>query len=134
MQEQYIRDNARARIGKEGIIRQANSAEKICALCNVFADRWVLFVHCAGGCDKCNYAAGTDFIQSLGEKIIVYEEVVLIISLIRNAVIAEGYVTYGNIEEAIGQCGFFISLYGNICALIKLLCNAPRNAVQLYAV
>ena len=32
----------------------------------------------------------------------MYEEVVLIVSLIRNAVIAKGYVTYGNIEEAIG--------------------------------
>ena len=134
LQEQYVCNNARARIGKEGIIRQANSAEKICALRNVFAYGRVLFVHCAGGCDKYNYAAGTDFIQSLGDKIIVYEEAVLIVSLIRNAVIAEGHITYGNIEEAIGQCGSFISLYGDICVLIKLLCNAPRNAVQLYAV
>ena len=102
LQEQYVRNNARARIGKEGIIRQANRAEKVGTLCNVFAYGGVLFIHCAGGGDKCNYAAGTDFIQSLGDEIIMYEEVVLIVSLIRNAVIAEGYVTYGNIEEAIG--------------------------------
>ena len=102
LQEQYIRNNARARIGKEGIIRQANRAEKVCTLCNVFAYGGVLFIHCAGGGDKCNYAAGTDFIQSLGDEIIMYEEVVFIVSLIRNAVIAEWHVAYGNIKEAIG--------------------------------
>ena len=62
------------------------------------------------------------------------QEPVLVVTLIRYTVIAEGNIANSNIEETVGKRGCFISLYGDVGVLIELLCNTSCDAVELHAV
>ena len=62
------------------------------------------------------------------------QEPVLVVTLVRYAIIAKGNIANGNIEEAVGKRGCFISLYGDVGVLIELLCNAPCDAIEFHAV
>ena len=57
-----------------------------------------------------------------------------VIPLIRHLIIAEWYVTHNTVKEAVRELHRFKALHRNLVFLIQLLCNAARNAVQLYTV
>ena len=57
----------------------------------------------------------------------------LVVVLIKHLVITKGDVAYGKVKEA-AAVRRLEARYCNICLGIKLLCDAPRNAVQLHAV
>ena len=134
LQEQNIRNNARTGIGKERIVRQTNRTEKVGTLCDVLADSRVLFVHRSRRSDERDDTAGTHLVQGLCKEIVVDQEPVLVVTLIRYTVIAEGNIANSNIEETVGKRGCFISLYNDVGVLIELLCNTSCDAVEFHAV
>ena len=62
------------------------------------------------------------------------QEPVLVVTLIRYTVIAEGNIANSNIEETVGKRDCFISLYNDVGVLIELLCNSACEAVEFHAV
>ena len=62
------------------------------------------------------------------------QELILVISLIRDSVITERNIANSNIEKAVGKRGCFISLYGDVGVLVELLCNTSCDAVEFHAV
>ena len=59
---------------------------------------------------------------------------VLVVSLVRYAVVAEGHVADGHIEEAVRKDGAFKAVDLDVRFLIKLPGDPARQVVQLHAV
>ena len=134
LQKQNIRDHIRAGVPSKGIVRKPDRAQKVCPFRKILSCRRVLLIHRTRRCNHRHYTAGTHLVNGFGKKIIVYLEMVLVILLIRNAVIAEGNIADHDIKEVIGVCRFLESVNGYGGIGIKLLCNPSRDAVQLHTV
>ena len=134
LQEQNVSNHARVGIALERIVRQSNRAYQIGTVGKVLTDRGILFIHRTAGRYHCYHTARTHKVKALGDKIIVDEEIVAVIPLIRHFVIAEGYVTHNTVKEAVRELHCFKALHRNLVFLVQLLCNAARNAIQLHAV
>ena len=124
LQKQDVRYYACIGIALERIVRQANCTDQISTVGKILSDRRILFVHRAAGSDYRHHAARTNKVKTLCNKVIVDEEVVAVIPLIRHFVIAERHVAYHTVKEAVRELHRFKALYGNLVFLIKLLCNA----------
>ena len=125
LQKQDVRYYACIGIALERIVRQANCTDQISTVGKILSDRGILFVHRAAGSDYRHHAARTNKVKTLCNKVIVDEEVVAVIPLIRHFVIAERHVAYHTVKEAVRELHRFKALHGNLVFLIKLLCNAP---------
>ena len=125
LQEQNVSYNTCVRIALERIVRQANCADQISTVGKILSDRGILFIHRAAGSDYRHHTARTNKVKTLCNKVIVDEEVVAVIPLIRHFVIAERHVAYHTVKEAVRELHRFKALHGNLVFLIKLLCNAP---------
>ena len=62
------------------------------------------------------------------------QEIVLIVSLVRNLELTERYIADRRIEEAIGKIGFLKALHGNTGVLIELSRDPAGNTVELNSV
>ena len=124
LQEQNVSNHARVGIALERIVRQTNRAYQIGTVGKVLTDRGILLIHRTAGRYHCYHTARTHKVKALGDKIIVDEEIVAIIPLVRYFVIAEGYVTHNTVEEAIRELHRFKALHRNLVFLVQLLCNA----------
>ena len=62
------------------------------------------------------------------------KEVVFVVALIHELVIAKRHVAYRKVKKAVGQVCLFKAFYCNVVLLIKLLCDAPGKRVKLHAV
>ena len=71
LQKQNVGDHARTRVGKKGIVRQADCPQELRPFCNVLANRRILFVHRTRRGNERHHAAGTHFVQSFGKKVVV---------------------------------------------------------------
>ena len=71
LQEQDVGHDFRACVLLKGIVWQTDSTKQFCSLCHISSCIRVLGVHGITACHKSDHAAGTNLIQSLGEKIVV---------------------------------------------------------------
>ena len=133
-QKQNVGSHLRPRICLKRIVRQTNGSQKLGSLCNIFSYGCAFLIHCAFGCDKCNHTAGTHLIQSLAEKIIVYQKVIFIVPLIADLKLSERDITDCHIKKAVGKIRILKALYADVRFLIKLLCNSAADAVQFHTV
>ena len=133
LQEDDIRDNIRARIGFEGVIGKTDCAQQLCPLCDVPADFRGLLIHGIAAGDEGDHAAGAHLIQRLGKEIVMNGKTEPVVSPVIDLILSERHVADGDVIE-IPSVGGFKSCHGNVRFGIKLLCNPPGNAVQLYAV
>ena len=134
LQEQNVSNHARVGIALERIIRQTNRTYQIGAVGKVLTDRGILLIHRTAGRYHCHHTARTHKVKALGDKIIVDEEIVAVIPLIRYFVIAERYVAHNTVKKAVRELHRFKALHRNLVFLVQLLCNTARNAVQLHTV
>ena len=125
LQKQDVGYYACIGIALERIVWQANCADQIGTVGKILSDRGILFVHRAAGSDYRHHAARTNKVKTFCNKVIMDEEVVAVIPLIRHFVIAERHVAYHTVKEAVRELHRFKALHGNLVFLIKLLCNAP---------
>ena len=124
LQEQNIRDHARVGIALERIVRQTNRADQIGAVGKIFTDRGIFLIHRTAGRYHRDHAARTHKVKALGDKIIVDEEIVAVIPLVRYFIIAERYVAHNTVKEAVRELHRFKALHRNLVFLVQLLCNA----------
>ena len=124
LQKQDVRYYACIGIALERIVRQANCTDQISTVGKILSDRGILFVHRAAGSDYRHHAARTNKVKTFCNKVIMDEEVVAVIPLIRHFVIAERHITHHTIKETVRELHCFKALHCNFVLLIKLLCNA----------
>ena len=98
----------------------------------------VLLVHGAAadtvGGDKGDDAAGAYLINGFGEEIVVDQQIFLVIAPVHQLVAAEGDVSDSEIKKTVRELAFLKALDGDIGVGVKLLGNAPGDAVQFHAV
>ena len=134
LQEQNVSNHASVGIALKRIVRQTNRTYQIGTVSKVLTDRGILLVHRTAGRYHRHHTARTHKVKALGDKIIVDEEIVAVIPLIRYFVIAERYVAHNTVKKAVRELHRFKALHCNLVFLVQLLCNAARNAVQLHTV
>ena len=64
------------------------------SLSNILSDSGVFLIHRSLAGDESHYAARTELVQGLGEEVVVNEELVLVVTLVRNFEIPEGYIPH----------------------------------------
>ena len=124
LQEQNVSYNTCVRIALERIVWQANCTDQIGTVGKILSDRGILFIHRTAGSDYRHHAARTNKVKTFCNKVIMDEEVVAVIPLIRHFVIAERHITHHTIKETVRELHCFKALHCNFVLLIKLLCNA----------
>ena len=124
LQEQNVSNHAGVGIALERIVRQTNRTDQISAVGKVFTDRGILLIHRTAGRYHRYHSARTHKVKALGNKIIVDEEIVAVIPLIRYFVITKRYVTHNTVKEAVRELHGFKALHRNLVFLVQLLCNA----------
>ena len=134
LQEDYICRYLRAGIRLESVVRQTDSAYKVGTFRKVFTDFRVLLIQSTLCCDKSYNAVRRYFIQRFCEKIVVYQEILLVVPLVEHSVISERNVADSGVKIIVGECSFLIPPYLNIRRLIELLCDTSGYAVQFNAV
>ena len=123
LQEQNVSNHASVGIALERIVRQTNRTYQIGTVGKVLTDRGILLIHRTAGRYHRHHTARTHKVKALGDKIIVDEEVVTVIPLIRYFVIAERYVAHNTVKEAVWELHRFKALHCNLVFLVQLLCN-----------
>ncbi len=118
----------------EGVVRQADSANQIGALGQIFADGRVFLVHGSLAGNKSNNPSGPHLVQRLPKEIVVDEPVVLVVPLIYHLEIPKGDVAHRYIKEAVGHLPLFKAVHGNAGILVKLLGDSAADTVQLHTV
>ena len=133
LQKDNVADNICACVSTERIIRQTDGTQQIGTLCHVLAGGAVLAVHGVAAGDERHHAARTHLVDSLGEKVVVDGESQLVVRLVVDLVVAEGYVAHRQIVEVTPVCGLKTG-NSNVSLRIQHLGNAPGDAVQFHAV
>lgn len=77
---------------------------------------------------------GAHLVERLGEEIIMDEKIVLVILGVKHLELPERDIADCDIEEAVRKGGVLKARDRDILLLIELLCDTPRNAVQLHTV
>ena len=134
LEKEDVRRDLGARVALEGVVGEAHRAQQIGLLRQQLADGGVLLVQGAVGGDERHQPTGAHLVQALGEKVVVDEEVVLVVAPVRHLVLPEGDVGDGEVEEVIGKGRLFKAGHGDVGVLVELGGEAARDAVQLHAV
>ena len=118
MQNKNVRNDLRSGVTLKGVVRQTDSTKQVGSLSNIFADSGVFLIHRSLAGNESHYAARTELVQRLGEEVVVNEELVFVVTLVRNLEIPEGYIPHNGVKEAVGEVGFFKALCGDRGLLI----------------
>ena len=132
-QEDDVRNDLGTRVGAKGVVRQPDRAQQLRTLRDVFAHLRGLLIHRVAGGDKGDHAARTHLVDGLGEEVVVNGKTELIVSPVVDLIVAKGHVADGEVEEVTPVRGFKAG-DGDVGLGIKLLSDAPGDAVQLHAV
>ena len=84
-------------------------------------------------CFFCHDAARSHLVEHLGGKVVVDGEAEPVILRVVYLVLAKRHVADGEVIKA-GAARRLKARHGDVCLGVKLLCYAPGDAVQLYAV
>ena len=131
LEEDNIRDYHLCPCSVKGIVGQADSTEEVGSLRDILSDRWILFIKSTAACDERDHTTGANLIQGFRKEIVVNEEVVLVVFLVKQLEIIERHVTDCHVKETIGKMRFLISVDGDTVLLIELPCNSSRKAIKL---
>ena len=101
LQEQNVGSDLRTGSGLERIIGQSDGTEKVRPLGNVLSHRRIFLVHGALAGNEGHHAAGAYLIQGTGKEIVMDQEIVLVVLLIRHFEGPKGHVANGHIKEAV---------------------------------
>ena len=134
LEKQDVSHNIRARIGTESVVGEPNRTKQLSPLGQVLSHGRISLVHGPAGGNERHHAPGADFIHGFGQEIVVDQKVVFVVPLVRHAVIAEGHVAYGDIEEAVWERRVFKAVDLDVCFLVELLGDPAGQVVQLHAV
>ena len=118
LQNKNVRNDFRPGISLKGVVRQTDSTKQVGSLSNILSDSGVFLIHRALAGDERHYAARTELVQGFGEEVVVNEELVLVVSLVRNLEIPEGYIPHNGIKEAVREICFLKALCGDRGLLI----------------
>ena len=134
LEEDNIRHDLVRACSVKGIVGQTDSTEEVGSLRDILSDRRVLFVKSTRACDESDHTTGANLIQGFRKEIVVNEEVVLVVLLVKELEIVERNVAHSHIKEAVREMSFLISVDGDTVLLIELPCNSTRKAVKLNTV
>ena len=134
LQDKNIRNNFRSGITLKGVVRQTNCTEQVSSLCDILTDCGVFLIHCAFARYECHNAARSQFVEGLCKEVVVDQELVLVVPLIRDFEISKRHVADNRIKETVREICFFKALCCNRSLLIKLLCDTCRYGVKLNTV
>ena len=118
LQNKNVRNDFRPGISLKGVVRQTDSTKQVGSLSNILADSGIFLVHCAFARDERHNTARSEFIKGLCKEVVVDQELVLVVTLVRNLEIPEGYIPHNGIKEAVGEVGFLKALCGDRGLLI----------------
>ena len=133
MQEDDVGHHLRTGVSLERIVGQADRAQQLRPLRDVLTDFGRLLIHGIAAGYESNHAAGSNLIQRLGKKVVVDGKTELVVSPVVDLILSKGHVADGKVEE-IPPVGGFKACHGNVRLGVKLLGNAPGDAVQLHTV
>ena len=102
LQDENIRNDFRSGVALKGVIRQTDSAEQVGSLCDILSDCGIFLVHRSFARDERHNAARSKFIKGLCEKVVVDQELVLVIPLVGNFEIPKRHITHNGVKEAVG--------------------------------
>ena len=134
LQEQNIRYHFRTCCRLEGIVGQADRAQQLRPLGDIFPHAAGALVHGVAGGDERHHAARSHLIQRLGEEVLVDGQVQPVIAPILHFELAKGNVAHRRVKEVVGEIHLFIALHGNAAAGVQLTGDASGNVIQLHAV
>ena len=134
LQENDVRSNFRACIFCKCIIRQTNRAQKFGTLRQIFAHLCIFFIQRAFGSNKGDHTVWADFVQGFGEKVIVNEEIFLVVALVLHFKLPERHIADHSVEKVIRKIRALKALDLDIRLLVKHPGNAPAYFVQFHAV
>jgi len=134
LKEQDVRRNLRPGKSLKRCVRQPDSTDQVGSAGNVFTDTGIFFIHRTFTCDKADDAAGLYKVKGFGNKIIMDQKILVIISLIIELDVVKGDVPDDNVKGVVLKTGGFKALYLDICRLIKLPCDPACDAVQFHAI
>ena len=133
LQEDDVRNDFCARVGAKGVVGQPDRAQQLRTLRDISAHLRGLLIHRVAGGDKGNHAARAHLVDGLGKKVIMNGKTELIVSPVVDLIVAKGHIADGEVEE-VAPVRRFKARDGDVGLGIKLLCDAPCDTVQLYAV
>ena len=118
LQNKNVRNDLRSGVTLKGVVRQTDSTKQVSSLSNILSDSGVFLIHRSLAGEERHYAARTELVQGFGEEVVVNEELVLVVTLVRNLEIPEGYIPHNGIKEAVREICFLKALCGNRGLLI----------------
>ena len=138
LQENNVHRYIRPGIGPESGVWQADRAQQVAAPGHIFPGVCILFIHRAATDavrgDESDNAACPHLVDGLGKEVVVDQQVVPVIGPVTHPVVAKRYISNGKVENAVGVLRFLKAVDLDAGIGIKLPCDAPGDAVQLYAV
>ena len=99
LQEDHVADNLRSGIGAEGVIRQTDCADQLCALRNIPPHLRRFLVHGITTCEESNDSAGTHLLQRFREKVIMNREPQLLESRVIDLILPKRHIANSNIKK-----------------------------------
>ena len=103
LEEQNIRRDLRAGSAFECVVGQPNCAQQVRPLRDILPHVGVGFVHGALAGHESNDTAWSDFVQRFCEEVIMDQEVVLVVLLVRELEVAEGDISNSDIKKAVRE-------------------------------
>jgi len=134
LQEQNVRSDFRVGVFRKCTAWQADRAQQVGALGEIFAHCAVLLVQCAFGCDERDNTARSHLIQRFRKKVVVNEKIARAIPRFRQLVAAKRHIADGKVKGIIRQRHALKAVYGDIRFRVKLPCDPSADAVQFHAV
>ena len=134
LQKQNVGGHFRTGIALERGIGQAYRANQVTPRGKILSNILGFLIQRTGSGDERHNAANTQFIYRLGKEVIVNLKMQLIIPAVADLILSKRHIADGKVKEVVWQVGFFIACNLDFCFLVKLLRNAPGQAIQLHAV
>ena len=133
LQDQDIGDNLRPGVALECRVRQTDRAEKVGLLGDILSDGLVVAVHRVAGRDEHHKAAWTDFVQALGEEIVVDRRRDLLREgSVHNGIVAEGDVADCHVHEVVRDDRLLEALNPHVVLRVQVLGNQAGDVVELH--
>ena len=129
LQKENVRHHLLGSRAVEGVVGQTNGTDQVGSLRHILSCHGIFLVHGSAACHKGNDPTGAHLVQGFGEKVVMNQKIMLVISPIRELEISERHVANRHVKEAVGEFGLFISVDGDAVLLIELARDPSRKAV-----
>ena len=134
LKKQDVRHGFGIRRLPERRVRQTDRAEQFCTLRHILSCRGIELIERAFARHHRHYAARLDFVDTLCDKVVVYEEFMPRILAVVHPVPAERHIAHYNIEVVVREVCFLESLYLHVRLRVQFRCDPARDRIQLHAI